>query len=152
MPQYKASGLAGRPHAYNGILNAAVSEDDTVTLPAALLLGDTIDLIALAGGTRLQSLEKFNGDCDTGTTLQYKLGYRSAKPDGVLATNDAYFGTGLTDLQAAVTGGSPTRYSFAPITFNEDVIIFATVTAAAAGVSGTPTITTKALGKSLGIK
>jgi len=70
----------------------------------------------------------------------------------VLAPNDSYFGSGLTDLQAAVTAGSPTRYSFNPITFNEDVIIFATVTAAAAGISGTPSITTKALGKSLGMK
>lgn len=152
MAQFKARGLAGRPHAYNGILNAAVSEDDTVTITSALAVGDTIDLIGLAGGTRLQSLEKFNGDADTGTTLQYKLGYRSAKPDGVLATDDDYFGSALTDLQAAVAGGSPTRYAFAPITFNEDVIIFATVTAAASGMSGTPTITTKALGKSLGIK
>lgn len=152
MAQFKARGLAGRPHAYNGILNAAVSEDDTVTITSALAVGDTIDLISLAGGTRLQSLEKFNGDCDTGTTLQYSLGYRSAKPDGVLAPSANYFGAALTDLQAAVTGASPTRYNFAPITFNEDVIIFATVTAAAAGMSGTPSITVKALGKSLGIK
>lgn len=152
MASYKAAGLLGRPHAYNGIYNAAISEDDTTTVTANLAIGDTIDLIMLAGGTRLQSLEKFNGDCDTGTTLQYKLGYRSAKPDGVLATVDNYFGSALTDLQAAVTGASPTRYSFAPITFNEDVIIFATVTAAGTGISGTPTITVKALGKSLGIK
>jgi len=152
MPKYQAASLAGRPHAYNGILNAAVSEDDTTVIPAALLLNDTIDLLSLAGGTRLQSLEKFNGDCDTGTTLQYKLGYRSAKPDGVLVADDDYFGSGLTDLQAAVTGANPTRYNFAPITFNEDVIIFATVTAAATAMTGTPGITMKALGKSLGVK
>ena len=70
----------------------------------------------------------------------------------MLVANDAYFGTGLTDLQAAVTGGNPTRYNFAPITFNEDVIIFATVTAAATGMTGTPGITMMALGKSLGVK
>ena len=152
MAQYKAAALAGNSAVYNGILNGAVSEDDTVTLTAALAINDTIDLIKLAGGTRLQSLEKFNGDADTAATLQYSLGYRSAKPDGVLATNATYFGSALTDLQAAVTAGAPTKYSFAPITFNEDVIIFATVTAAATGVAGTPTITTKALGKSLGVK
>ena len=152
MASYKAAALAGNSPLYNGILNGAISEDDKVTITANLAIGDTIDLVKLAGGTRLQSLEKFNGDCDTGTTLQYKLGYRSAKPDGVLATVDNYFGATLTDLQAAVVGATPTRYSFAPITFNEDVIIFATVTAAGAGISGTPTITTKALGKSLGVK
>lgn len=152
MPAYKAVGLTGRPHAYNGILNTAVSEDDTTTITAALAVNDTIDLVALAGGTRLQALFKFNGDCDSGTTLQYKLGYRSAKPDGVLITVDNYFGSALTDLQAAVTAGAPTRYTFAPITFNEDVIIFATVTAAATGMSGTPTITVLAQGKSLGVK
>lgn len=152
MAKFQAAALAGNSAVYNGIYNAAVSEDDTAVITAALAVGDTIDLVKLAGGTRLQSLEKFNGDCDTGTTLQYRLGYRSAKPDGVLVANDAYFGTGLTDLQAAVTGASPTRYSFAPITFNEDVIIFATVTAAATGMTGTPSITMKALGKSLGVK
>jgi hypothetical protein len=152
MAKYQAAALAGNSPLYNGILNAAVAEDDTAVIGATLAIGDTIDLVKLAGGTRLQRLEKFNGDCDTGTTLQYKLGYRSAKPDGVLVANDAYFGTGLTDLQAAVTGGNPTRYNFAPITFNEDVIIFATVTAAATGMTGTPGITMMALGKSLGVK
>lgn len=151
MAQYKAAFLANNSPIYMGD-GGALSEDDTVTITANLAVNDTVDLIKLAGGTRLQSLEKFNGDCDTGTTLQYKLGYRSAKPDGVLATVDNYFGSALTDLQAAVTGASPTRYSFAPITFNEDVIIFMTVTAAGTGISGTPTITTKALGKALGIK
>ena len=152
MAQYKAAFLANNSPVYNGILNAAVVEDDTATITANLAINDTIDLVKLAGGTRLVSLEKFNGDCDTATTLQYKLGYRSAKPDGVLVADTDHFGATLTALQAAVTAASPTRYSFAPITFNEDVIIYANVTAAGTNISGTPTITVKALGKSLGIK
>ena len=40
---------------------------------AALAIGDTIDLVRVAGGTRLQRLTTFNGDFDTGTTLQFKL-------------------------------------------------------------------------------
>jgi hypothetical protein len=151
MAQYKAAFLANNSPVYMGD-GGALAEDDTVTPSAALAVNDTVDLVKLAGGTRLISLEKFSGDFDTGTTLQYSLGYRSAKSDGVLATNATYFGSALTDLQAAVTGAAPTRYSFAPITFNEDVIVFATVTAAATGVSGTPSITMKALGKALGIK
>lgn len=151
MPQYKANGL-GNNSAFMQAFGNMVSEDDTTTPTAALALNDTVDLIRVAGGTRLQELFKFNGDFDTGTTLQYKLGYRSAQSDGVLQTNDSYFGSALTDLQAAVTGAAPTRYNFAPIDFNEDVIIFATITAAATGVSGTPSITMFARGKARGTK
>ena len=63
-----------------------------------------------------------------------------------------YFGSALTDLQAAVTGANPTRYNFVPITFNEDVYITMTVTAAATGVSGTPSITTQYRGIARGSK
>lgn len=151
MAQYKASGLANNGQFMQAFGNC-VSEDDTVTPPVALALNDTVDLIRIAGGTRLQELNKFNGDFDTGTSLVYKVGYRPADSGGVLVANDSYFGSGLTDLQAAVTGANKTRYTFAPIEFNEDVIVFMTVTAAAAGVAGTPSITTFAQGKARGVK
>jgi hypothetical protein len=63
-----------------------------------------------------------------------------------------YFGAALTDLQAAVTGANPTRYAFAPITFDEDVFITATITAAATGMSGNPRIDVFAHGIARGIK
>lgn len=151
MAKYKAAGL-GANQAFMQAFGNAVSEDDTVTPTAALAVGDTIDLIRVAGGTRLQQLSKKNGDFDTGTTLQYKLGYRKVDGGGVLTDVDNYFGSGLTDLQAAVTGAAPTRYDFAPITFNEDVFITATVTAAATGVSSTPSITTYISGVAVGVK
>jgi hypothetical protein len=152
MAKYQANRVAGERSAFMQAFGNCVIHDDKVTPSAALALNDTVDLIRIAGGTRLVDLEKFNGDFDTATTLQYKLGYRAADAGGVLETDDDYFGSALTDLQAAVTSGSRTRYTFDPITFNEDVIIFATVTAAATGVSGTPSITTIARGKAVGIK
>lgn len=151
MAQYKALFLAGNSPVYQQD-GGAVSEDDTVTPPVALALNDTVDLLKLSGGTRLQTLTSFNGDFDTGITLQYSLGYRPADAGGMLVANPTYFGSALTDLQAAVLGSAPTRRAFAPIDFNEDVIIFMTVTAAATGVAGTPSITTHAVGKARGVK
>ena len=151
MAQYKAAALANNSPVYQQD-GGAVSEDDTATPPIALALNDTVDLIKLSGGTRLQHLTCFNGDFDTGVTLQYSLGYRPADAGGTLVANATYFGTALTDLQAAVPGSNPTRRAFAPTDFNEDVIIFMTVTAAATGVSGTPSITTQAIGRAKGVK
>lgn len=152
MSQYKAASLAGQNSAFMQCFGNAVTEDDTATPPVALLINDTVDLLRIAGGTRLQELLSWHGDFDTGTTAVYKIGYRSAQSDGVLAANDSAFGTGLTDLQAAVLSGAPTRYAFQPIEFNEDVIIFATITTAPTGTSGTPGWTLLARGKARGTK
>ncbi|MGV8823029.1 hypothetical protein [Methylibium petroleiphilum] len=129
-----------------------VTEVDETTVGIALQIGDTLDLVRVAGGTKLFSLETFNGDLDTGTTLQFKLGYRKADGGGVLADVDNYFGSALTTWQAAVLGSARTRWAFTPIDFNEDVFITATVTAAATGISGTPKITAIAQGIARGIK
>lgn len=152
MAQYKAAGLQSNS-AFMQAFGNAVTADDTVTPSAALALNDTVDLIRVAGGTRLQHLTTTHGDFDTGTTLQYSLGYRPCDSNGVLVASTTYFAAaGATDLQAAVTGAAPTRYAFAPIDFNEDVFITMTVTAAATGVSGTPSITTYAHGVARGVK
>lgn len=153
MTQYRSKGVSGARSAFMQAFGNAISEDDTSVPGAALALNDTIDLMRVARGTRLQELFKTNGDQDTGTTLQYKLGFRKVDPDGALTDDDDYFvAAGATDLQAAVTLSAPTRYAFAPITFDEDVFITLTVTAAATGVSGTPGITLYARGKALGGK
>ncbi len=153
MAQFKAKRVTSNRGEYMQAFGNAVALDDTVTPGAALALNDTIDVMRIARGTRLHELFKTNGDQDTGTTLQYKLGYRKVNSDGALADNDAYFAAaGATDLQAAVTGAAPTRYAFAPITFDEDVFITMTITAAATGVSGTPSITFYARGQAVGGK
>lgn len=151
MAQYKANGLSNQSAHMQAFGNAVIEHDKT-TPPVALALNDTVDLLRVAGGTKLIELWKTNGDFDTGATLQYSLGYRKANSDGVLAASVNYFGAALTDLQAAVTGAAPTRYAFAPITFDEDVFITATITAAATGVSGTPSIDMVAHGIARGIK
>jgi hypothetical protein len=151
MPSYKTALATSA--AFMQCFGNAIRADDSTSVAVALVLNDTVDLIRLSGGTRLQEIEFDNDDFDTGTTLQIKIGYRSAQPDGVLATNDAYFGTGFTFLQAPTTNLTRQRLSFAPVDFNEDVIIFATVTAAAAGqAAGAKKITTFATGIAKGTK
>lgn len=154
MATYKGLQLTGARHAYMQAFGNAINEDDTTEVITALLaIADTVDLIRIAGGTRLQELMTFNGDLDTSTTLEYKIGYRKVNPDGALTDDDDYFGSALTAMRSAVTGASPTRYAFAPITFNEDVYITLTVTAAATSTAiTTSTITTLARGKAVGIK
>ena len=152
MTQIKAANL-GDNAAHMQAFGNTVTEVDISTVGIALQIGDTIDLVRVAGGTKLFSLETFNGDLDTGTTLQFKLGYRKVDGGGVLTDDDDYFAAaGATTWQAAVLGSARTRWAFVPIDFNEDVFITATVTAAATGISGTPTITAIAQGIARGIK
>ena len=69
-----------------------------------------------------------------------------------LTADDDYFGSSLQAWRAAVASSSPTRYAFDPITFNEDVIIYATVTTAGNALSAAADITTIAQGIARGIK
>lgn len=152
MAQYKAVGLQTNS-AFMQAFGNCTSADDTVAPPNALATGDTIDLIRVAGGTHLQHLSKVNGRFDTGTTLQYSLGYRPCDPNGLLAANYGYFApAGQVDLQAPVLGSSPTRFDFRPIDFNEDAFITMTIGAGTTGVTGIPTITTYIAGVARGIK
>jgi hypothetical protein len=151
MAQYKAAGLTSNS-AFMQSFGNTVTECDTVTPSAALATSDTVVLVRVAGGTKLTSLLTFNGDLDTGTALVFKLGYRKVNASGTLTDDDDYFGATLSTWQAAVLGSAATRWAFTPITFDEDVWIEATITTGAAGVSGTPSITTIAQGIARGIK
>lgn len=154
MAQYKAAA-AGAGAAFMQAFGNHVTYWDRTTPSAALALNDTIDLLRIAGGTKLTELVTYNGDLDTGTTLQFKLGYRKVNTANAAlapADDDDYFGSALTTWQAAVLESAPTRWVCDSITFNEDVWITATITAAAAGVSGSPSITARAEGIAVGIK
>lgn len=155
MPRYQ-SDQGSRGYAFMDNGGAAAMEAGIATPPVALALNDTIDLVRIAGGTTLWELLTWNGDFDTGTTLQFSLGYRKCNTQNAAlapADNAAFFAAaGATTLQAAVAGSAPTRYAFVPITFNEDVFITLTVTAAATGVSGTPSIFCQASGVARGVK
>lgn len=152
MPNYRASRAAGNRGGFMQGMGNAVNDWDVVTPTATLILTDTVDLILVPGGTTLLDLAVFNGDFDTGTTLQISLGYRTAQPDGVLTAVPAFFGSALTFLQGPLTNAAPQRFAFSPIYFPEDVYITATVTAAPTGTTGTPSITTRYLGVATGTR
>lgn len=152
MAQYRAAGL-GANTAFMQAFGNTTTELDIVTQTVNLVITDTVDLVRVAGGTKLVELLIWNGDLDTGATLQFSLGYRPANSGGVLVASTTYFAAaGQTTWQSAVLGSAPTRYAFVPIDFNEDVYITATITASAAGIAASPTITTLARGISRGIK
>ncbi len=123
--------------------------DGKATPPAALALGDVIVLGELPAGHRLTGLKYRNGDFDTGTTLTVSLGYRSTHPDQQVAAAPSYFLADSTAFRAAQA--SWVDLAFEPITFQEPVQLIATVTAAATGVSGTPSINTVASGHIVGV-
>lgn len=149
MPTHK--GLqAPTPKHNSAAYGNAWNEDNKITPTAALALADVVVLLDIPAGTRLTGMRYRNGDFDTGTTLQHKIGYRSVHPDKQVATVDDYFvAAGATALQAAQA--SWVELTFDPITFQEPVQIIATVTAAATGVSGTPSIFLTAEGRYLGV-
>lgn len=144
---YKAQRASSSAHMQ--AFGNAVIFDDYASVTAALAVGDTVDLVKVAGGTRAAIIRVKNDDCDTGATLQVKIGYRPADPGGVLVAKDDAFGTALTFLQAAGT----TDLNIDPIDFNEDVIVFATVTAAAAGqAAGAKKVAATVIGTARGVK
>ena len=130
--------------------NATTYRSKTV-LAAAIVLNDTIDLIRVPAGTFLDSLRLKNDDLDSGTSLQVSLGYRPADPNSSMSTQATYFGSTMTQFQAASSAVAPFSPQFAPLKLDEDIIIYATVTAAPAG-GGTGTIYTWAGGEAIGIK
>jgi hypothetical protein len=141
---------AGRAFIDNG--GAGTMEIGVTTQTANLVITDTVRLVRVAGGTKLCELLVWNGDLDTGTTLQFSLGYRKCNTGGSLADNDTYFAAaGQTTWQAAVLGSAPTRYAFVPITFPEDVFITAVISASATGIAASPTITAMASGIAVGV-
>ena len=85
------------------------------------------------------------GAVSTGTIT---VDYATAAATGT-ATSAAAFGSALTTLQAATTAWQ--ERVFEPIKFDEPVQIVITVTAAATGVSGTPSAYAQATGVMVGI-
>ncbi len=147
MPTY-TSNQSGRAPTNSTLAVGPWMDSGKVTPSAALALADVVVLLDVPAGVRLETLRFYNGDMDTGTTLQISLGYRTKLPGGS-ATALTAFGSALTTLQAATTSWQ--ERVFEPVKFDEPVQIVATVTAAATGVSGTPAINVQATGVMLGI-
>lgn len=147
MPTY-ISNQPGRPPTASTMEVGAWIDSCKATPTAALALNDVVVLMDVPAGVRLETLRFYGGDFDTGTTLQFSLGYRTKLPGGT-ATSAAAFGSALTTLQAATTAWQ--ERVFEPIKFDEPVQIVITVTAAATGVSGTPSVYAQATGAMVGL-
>lgn len=111
------------------VTGAAAHIEDYVNVAAAGS-GDTFDWV-LPAGFELSALSLQCGALDTNgsPTLAYKLGYLPLDSASTLTPVDNYFAaTASTGLRA----GGRIACAFEPITFNEDVIVRLTLTAAAA--------------------
>ena len=142
------SNQPSRPPVNSTGVNGPWMDSCKATPSAALALNDVVVLMDVPAGVRLETFRFYNGDLDTSTTLAVKIGYRTKLPNGT-ATDDDAFGSALTTLQAATTSWQ--ERVFEPIKFNEPVQLIVTVTTAATGVSGTPSIFAQATGVMEGI-
>lgn len=145
MARIYSRGLSKGPNAMRAMgAGDGVSADETLVLSAAPIANDVLELLFVPAGTRLQTLEMRNTDMDTGTAFAAKVGYASV--DGS-ESNDGYFAaTGAFCQSAGVT-----RFNFAPITFQRDTWVIATVTTAP-GTFAAGSVTTIGQGRSLGAK
>lgn len=100
---------------------------DRAVIPGAQAINDTTSFLIPAG------LEVFSvGVQSTGTVAAtVNVGYTPANPSSSLSPSLSYFGAAK-----AVAAGARLRCDFAPITFNEDVIVRLTHTAASTGSGG----------------
>lgn len=137
MPTYKGPQAAAAKHGSSACGNTFTA-DNKVTPPVGLALNDEVILMDIPAGTRVHGLKYRNGDFDTGTTLSVNVGYRSKHAEPQLTADLDYFLAASTALRAAQAGW--VDVAFDPVTFMEPVQIVMTVTAAATGVSGTPSI------------
>ena len=98
--------------------------------------GDTLDFF-IPAGTKVNTLEFYADDCDTGAAFAVSIGYRPVSASqGPLAANAAYFQAAGAFAQSA----GRVECAFKPITFEQDVWLTLTVTAAPAGIAGNPEI------------
>lgn len=130
----------------------AVVADGTIALTANPTAADVLRIMKIPAGTKVNALILANGDLDShGTpTLVVGLGYAPVVSGDGPAASAAYFqAAGDTVLQAANAG--KVYANFAPITFDKDVYLTATVgTASATFAAGSIYVT--ALGEARGIK
>lgn len=128
--------------------NGTWLDSNKVTPSAALALLDYVVLLDVPAGVRLETLRFYGGDFDTGTTLTHDIGYRTKLPGGSATSYEA-FANDTTTLRAATTAWQ--ELVFEPVKFDEPVEIVMRISAAAAGVSGTPSVYAQATGVMVGI-
>lgn len=123
-----------------------------VALAANPTAADVIRILRIPAGTRVSAIMLGNSDMDTnGTpTFVFGLGYAPVVSADGPAASAAYFqAAGDTAFQAANAG--KLYHNFAPITFEKDVYLTATVgTAAATFAAGNAYVSV--LGRARGVK
>lgn len=135
--------------------NRSVHVDKAVTTTTVKLeISDKINLCKIPNGTLVDRVVVNNPDLDTGSTLQFKLGFApsdgSAAPSSMVSPDVAVAADGATTWQAAAT----TTYEiFPPYRLDTECYLQAVVSAAATGVqAGALSIHAKVEGEPLGQK
>lgn len=147
MPTYTGAQKLRAPNLSTGGVGTWI-DSNKVTPSAALALLDIVVLLDVPAGVQLETLRFYGGDFDTGTTLTHDIGYRTKLPGGS-ATSMEFFANDTTTLRAATTAWQ--ELVFEPVKFDEPVEIVMRVSAAATGVSGTPSVYAQATGAFVGL-
>lgn len=129
-----------------------VVADGSLALAANPTAADVLRILRIPAGTKVSAIMLGNTDMDSNgsPTFVHSLGYHPVVSSDGPALNATYFAAaGQTNLQAANEGKLYCK--FAPITFDFDVYLTATVgTAAATFAAGT--IYATVLGEARGVK
>lgn len=147
MATYKGAQSGRAPTLATGGVGAWI-DSNKVTPSAALALADIIVLLEVPAGVRLETLRFYGGDFDTGTTLTHDIGYRGKQPGSAISSLEA-FANDATTLRAATTAWQ--ELVFEPVKFDEPVEIVMRISAAATGVSGTPSVYAQGMGAFIGL-
>lgn len=123
----------------------AVFINDYAAVGANPTINDTVDY-RLPAGFELSTLRFKVPDMDASTGMAAKIGYAPVDPASSLSPNDAYFRAAAALGQAA----AQIECDFVPITFQEDVRVTITWTAAASGAFTAGTVYMTAGGNSKG--
>lgn len=148
MATYKGA-QSSRPKQASNDCGNTWHDANEVVVNANLTTADEVVLMEVPAGVELTQLQLRAGDLDTGTTLTMNIGYRSLHPDANETAAPTYFGSALTAFQAAQA--SWVDYVFTPKRFSEPVAIVAKPAANGTGLSGTPSIFTRATGVIRGV-
>lgn len=129
------------PHAGEYGNNAVWSKSFT---KAGVLLGDVLRIQRLPAGARVDEKKLVFDDCGTSVTLS--IGYAPVDPALGPAAVDNFWGAAID----VATAAGVFRSAAHPITFDFDVYVTATV--AGAAFTGSPKLTSVAMGEATGTK
>lgn len=147
MATYKGAQSGRAPTLATGSVGAWI-DSNKITPSAALALNDIVVMLEVPAGVRLETLRFYGGDFDTGTTLTHDIGYRGKQPGSAISSLEA-FANDTTTLRAATTAWQ--ELVFEPVKFDEPVEIVMRISAAATGVSGTPSLYVQGMGAFIGL-